>query len=111
MGPPVGREVALPRRFQGASPRHRLPEVIQRRFRNIEALVRVPAIAHLGGADRLFTERRPVRLGRVLDTGGRAETEVRARVPGTYAGRIEIAPDFDAPLPDDVMNGFNGGGS
>ena len=30
------------------------------------------------------------------------------RVPGTAAGMIKIAPDFDAPLPDDILRGFEG---
>ena len=30
------------------------------------------------------------------------------RVPGTYAGRIRIADDFDAPLPDRVLDEFEG---
>jgi prevent-host-death family protein len=28
------------------------------------------------------------------------------RVPGSAAGKIIIAPDFDAPLPDDILAGF-----
>lgn len=28
------------------------------------------------------------------------------RVPGTAAGMITIAPDFDAPLPDDILAAF-----
>ena len=34
---------------------------------------------------------------------------VRERVPGGWKGKIWIAPDFDAPLPDDVMGDFDGG--
>jgi len=30
------------------------------------------------------------------------------RVPGNLKGRIWIAPDFDAPLPDDIMAAFEG---
>ena len=30
------------------------------------------------------------------------------RVPGTAAGMIKIAPDFDDPLPDDILAGFEG---
>jgi len=30
------------------------------------------------------------------------------RVPGTAAGMIKISPDFDAPLPDDILAGFEG---
>jgi prevent-host-death family protein len=32
------------------------------------------------------------------------------RQPGCWKGRIEIAPDFDAPLPDDVLAYFEGEG-
>jgi prevent-host-death family protein len=34
------------------------------------------------------------------------EAERKPRVPGTYAGRIRIADDFDAPLPEDLLEGF-----
>lgn len=30
------------------------------------------------------------------------------RVPGSMKGRISLAPDFDAPLPDDLMAAFEG---
>jgi len=32
------------------------------------------------------------------------------RVPGDLKGRIWIAPDFDAPLPDDIQRYFDGEG-
>lgn len=28
------------------------------------------------------------------------------RVPGTAAGKIKMAPDFDDPLPDDILEAF-----
>ena len=28
------------------------------------------------------------------------------RTPGTAIGKIVIAPDFDAPLPDEILGGF-----
>lgn len=31
---------------------------------------------------------------------------VGERTPGRGKGRVEIAPDFDAPLPDDVLRDF-----
>lgn len=31
------------------------------------------------------------------------------RIPGTLKGKIRMSADFDAPLPDDVLSGFNGG--
>jgi len=30
------------------------------------------------------------------------------RVPGALKGEIEIAPDFEAPLPDGIARGFRG---
>jgi len=30
------------------------------------------------------------------------------RKPGTAAGKIVISPDFDAPLPDDLLESFEG---
>jgi prevent-host-death family protein len=33
-----------------------------------------------------------------------------ARKPGRGKGKIRISADFDAPLPDDVLAGFAGGG-
>ena len=36
------------------------------------------------------------------------ESAVRARVPGRYVGKITIREDFDAPLPSDVLDDFEG---
>jgi len=33
---------------------------------------------------------------------------VTHRMPGDWKGRIVIGPDFDAPLPDDVLDAFEG---
>ena len=30
----------------------------------------------------------------------------RRRVPGSAAGKVIIAPDFDAPLPEDILESF-----
>jgi len=30
------------------------------------------------------------------------------RIPGLDRGKVEIAPDFDAPLPEDILNDFLG---
>jgi prevent-host-death family protein len=29
-----------------------------------------------------------------------------ARIPGLDSGQVTISPDFDAPLPDEVLNAF-----
>jgi prevent-host-death family protein len=33
---------------------------------------------------------------------------VKPRKPGGWKGRVVIAPDFDAPLPEDVLAAFEG---
>jgi prevent-host-death family protein len=35
----------------------------------------------------------------------------RRRKPGLWKGRVRIADDFDDPLPDDILAGFEGGSS
>ena len=32
-----------------------------------------------------------------------------ARMPGRLAGKVRIAPDFDAPLPPEIRSGFGPG--
>jgi hypothetical protein len=45
----------------------------------------------------------------VEDEGSERPVRAHTRRFGTMAGEIEIAPDFDAPLPDEVQAGFYGG--
>jgi len=33
---------------------------------------------------------------------------LKPRVPGRWAGRIWVADDFDAPLPDELLDAFEG---
>ena len=32
--------------------------------------------------------------------------QVDRRIPGSARGRLEIEPDFDAPLPEDIQSAF-----
>ena len=36
------------------------------------------------------------------------EQNLQKRIPGTAEGQVWISPDFNAPLPDDVLNDFEG---
>ena len=47
---------------------------------------------------------RPV--ARLVPFGGK----LRPRRPGCLKGKVRVAADFDAPLPPDVVNAFEGGG-
>jgi hypothetical protein len=35
-----------------------------------------------------------------------ANAELRKRIRGSAKGKVWISPDFDKPLPDEVINGF-----
>jgi prevent-host-death family protein len=34
--------------------------------------------------------------------------QVRERIPGRWKGKIHIADDFDAPLPEEILRAFEG---
>jgi prevent-host-death family protein len=34
--------------------------------------------------------------------------QVRERTPGKWKGKVRIAPDFDDPLPDEILRDFGG---
>jgi prevent-host-death family protein len=38
------------------------------------------------------------------------DTGARLRVPGKGKGRFKVVPGFDDPLPDEVIESFEGGG-
>jgi hypothetical protein len=44
----------------------------------------------------------------VEDEASERPTRASEQRFGTMAGEIEIAPDFDAPLPEDIQAGFDG---
>lgn len=39
----------------------------------------------------------------------RVRISAEPRKPGRLKGRIRIAPDFDEPLPDEILTAFRGG--
>jgi prevent-host-death family protein len=39
------------------------------------------------------------------------EKHARPRKPGAWKGAVWIADDFDAPLPEEILRGFEGGGN
>ncbi len=41
-------------------------------------------------------------IARIVPIGEQSNS----RIPGLDNGRVIIAPDFDAPLPEDILNGF-----
>lgn len=39
------------------------------------------------------------------------ERAEQPRKPGVWKGQVWIADDFDAPLPEEILRGFEGGGN
>jgi antitoxin (DNA-binding transcriptional repressor) of toxin-antitoxin stability system len=57
----------------------------------------------LGHSSTLISGRRPSALDQLVPIESAAGT----RELGFAAGRVTIADDFDAPLPDDVLDSFD----
>ena len=51
---------------------------------------------------------RRVSEGEEIIIANRGVPESRSRMRGKYEGQIKIADDFDAPLPDEIQNAFEG---
>jgi hypothetical protein len=53
----------------------------------------------------------PVASGLLLEESHRCLVHaINVRKPGRLKGRIHIAPDFDEPLPDEILTAFRGEG-
>ena len=64
------------------------------------------------GQEEIFISRNGspvIRLMPIAAAEERAETPLRPRVPGLGKGQIWMAPDFNAPLPDDIIDDFYNG--
>jgi prevent-host-death family protein len=48
------------------------------------------------------------RAGRPIARLVPVEPPRERRTPGTFKGKISMSDDFDAPLPDDVLDAFEG---
>lgn len=59
-------------------------------------------LARVAAGEEVVISRAGKPIARLVPVGPRAD----ARVPGRYAGKGTIAQDFDAPLPDEVIESF-----
>jgi prevent-host-death family protein len=59
-------------------------------------------LARVGLGEEVIIARAGVPIARLVPIS----PPVHHRVPGTAVGKITVAPDFDAPLPDDVLLEF-----
>ena len=75
---------------------------------NVENLYE--AIRALPVSDRLRLIERLAHQAAEEIAGGSLGSRAAGRGRGFDAGRAKIADDFDAPLPDDIQAGFEGGG-
>ena len=60
-------------------------------------------LARVSAGEEVVIANAGVPVARLVPMAGGAE-----RILGGEQGRITISPDFDAPLPPDVMAGFEG---
>lgn len=71
-----------------------------------EAKTQLPALLDRAAAgEEIIIARR----GKPLAVLGPLPTTVPRRTPGGWKGKVEIAPDFDAPLPQSITDAFYGG--
>ncbi len=61
-------------------------------------------LARVAGGEEVIIAKAGRPVARLVPVGDRPTR----RVPGTAKGRVTIAPDFDAPLPEAVLEGFEG---
>ena len=66
-------------------------------------LIRLPDEVPVGSAEIIVLL--------AADAGRTRKAEARKRMFGRLRGQATLAEDFDAPLPDDVLRDFEGGGS
>ncbi len=60
-------------------------------------------LARVAAGEEIVIAKSGVPVARLVPVG-----DAGARVLGSERSRVVIAPDFDAPLPPDVLNGFEG---
>lgn len=71
-----------------------------------EAKTQLPALLDRAAAgEEIIIARR----GKPLAVLGPLPTTVPRRTSGGWKGKLEIAPDFDAPLPPSFVDSFDGG--
>ena len=58
-----------------------------------------------GGTEEVILAEEGVPVARLTSL---PRTLTKRRVPGMDAGKVVVAPDFDAPLPDELLDAFEG---
>jgi prevent-host-death family protein len=59
-------------------------------------------VERAAGGEEIVIAKAGVPMARLMPLAAKA----RIRQPGGWEGRVWMAPDFDAPLPPDVLGGF-----
>ena len=60
-------------------------------------------LQRVAAGEEIVISRRNEPIARLVPIAGRATF-----TPGQFAGRIELSEDFDAPLPDELLDAFEG---
>jgi antitoxin (DNA-binding transcriptional repressor) of toxin-antitoxin stability system len=61
-------------------------------------------LVHVGNGEEVIIARAGRPVARLVPT----KAKPGHREPGSAAGKVIIMPDFDAPLPEDVVRAFEG---
>ena len=59
-------------------------------------------LARVGAGEEIIIAKAGKPIARLVPVGERP----KRRVPGSAAGEVVIMPDFDAPLPEDILKAF-----
>lgn len=65
----------------------------------------LPAASSPGAGEEITITKQGVPVARLVPVRSSKE---RGRKLGMFGGKIEIADDFDAPLPDEILDAFEG---
>ncbi len=72
-----------------------------------EAKTHLSKILHrVMGGEEIIISKAGVPVARIVPI----VQKVKKRVAGSARGKIKMAPDFDASLPEDILNDFEGNG-
>ena len=65
-------------------------------------------IAQVEAGDEIVIARAGKPVARLVPIRKSAKISARRKVAGSLKGKIRIGPDFDDPLPDDILAAFRG---
>ena len=65
-------------------------------------------IAEVEAGEEVVIARAGKPVAKLVPIVGRQKRATRRNIAGALKGKIRVGPDFDDPLPDDILAAFNG---